>query len=108
MLTCLEGQWVEIEKDGKKYTIVNIHGHWDPKGKMDTEERLKQSRLIVDLISHIKTPVIICGDFNLLPHTESVKIIENAGMRNLIKELGLHLRGLRITNMSINLPITVL
>ena len=28
----------------------------------------------------------MCGDFNLLPDTESIKILESSGLRSLIKE----------------------
>ncbi len=32
---------------------------------------------------------ILCGDFNLLPETESLQLFERAGLRNLIKEYGI-------------------
>jgi len=40
-------------------------------------------------ISGIKNDIVLAGDFNLLPDAESAKIIENAGLRNLIKEYGI-------------------
>ncbi len=30
----------------------------------------------------------MCGDFNLLPDTQSIQILEDTGLRNLIKETG--------------------
>jgi len=32
---------------------------------------------------------VLCGDFNLLPDTESLKRLEGIGLRNLIKEYGI-------------------
>ena len=79
-------QYVVIKKDGKKLAIYNIHGLWNGKGKTDTEDRLLQSRNIAELIKKHNMDSVLCGDFNLLPDTESVRIIENSGMKNLIKE----------------------
>lgn len=78
-------QWLQCNIEGKKYTIVNVHGLWNGKGKTDTPERLAQSQKIREFIDRLDTPTIMCGDFNLRPDTESVKIIEQ-GMSNLIKQ----------------------
>ena len=43
---------------------------------------------IVEFLKTIAHPYILCGDFNLLPDTESLKMFEAAGMRNLVKEFG--------------------
>ncbi len=72
-----------------KLTIINVHGLWQESGKKDTEARLEQSQRIIDLASKTGERKIICGDFNLLPNTESIAIIERTGMRNLIKEYGI-------------------
>ena len=31
---------------------------------------------------------MLCGDFNLLPDTESLRMLESAGLRNLVVECG--------------------
>jgi endonuclease/exonuclease/phosphatase family metal-dependent hydrolase len=62
-----------------------VHGLWNGKGKTDSVERIAQSQRIKQFLDTINNPKILCGDFNLRPDTESVKIIES-GMRNLIKE----------------------
>ena len=46
-------------------------------------ERMKK---IAELIKTIEGEVVICGDFNLLPDTKSIKMLEEAGLVNLIKE----------------------
>lgn len=33
--------------------------------------------------------MVLCGDFNLLPDTESIRIIEQARLKNLITENGI-------------------
>jgi hypothetical protein len=77
-----------IEIDGKKIMILNFHGLWTPTAKIDTEHRLRQSQIIIDHIEYMNLPTIIAGDFNLRIDTQSLKMFEDAGMRNLIKESG--------------------
>lgn len=78
-------QWLECRCNDRPYSIMNVHGLWNGKGKTDTPERIAQSRRIKEFVESISIPKIICGDFNLKPDTESIRIIEN-GMRNLIQE----------------------
>lgn len=80
--------WIEFNKDDNRITVVNVHGLWNGNGKTDTPDRLEQSRRIKEFIDSIKGEKVLCGDFNLLPDTESVKILES-GMKNLIKEYGI-------------------
>lgn len=69
-------------------TILNVHGISLPGDKLDTEARLKQSQAINDFLKSVGGPKIVCGDFNLMPETESVKMLEK-NMKNLIKEFGI-------------------
>jgi endonuclease/exonuclease/phosphatase family metal-dependent hydrolase len=79
-------QWIEIEKNGEIITILNLHGLWQRDSKKkDTAERLEQSRRIRNFLSTVSGKKIFCGDFNMIPDGESIKILEE-GMRNLIKE----------------------
>lgn len=86
-------QYVRFEHDKKTYTLANMHGTAYPGSKLDTPERLEQSKRIVDFLAEEKgdppadeAGKILGGDFNLLPETESIKMIEKTGMRSLIKE----------------------
>jgi exonuclease III len=83
-------QYISIETSAGPRTILNFHGLWSGqgKGKSDTPERLIQSENIVQFLKKISNPYILCGDFNLLPETASLKMIEDIGMRNLITEFG--------------------
>ncbi len=80
-------QYATIQTSVGLRTVVNFHGLWNGKGKNDTTDRLEQSERIIEFIKQISHPVIICGDFNLLPDTESLKKFEYMGLKNLIKEL---------------------
>jgi endonuclease/exonuclease/phosphatase family metal-dependent hydrolase len=76
-------QWLECCINKKIYSILNVHGLWNGMGKTDTPARIAQSKRIRDFMDTINTPKIICGDFNLRPDTESLRIIEK-GMHNHI------------------------
>lgn len=77
-------QWVRFQTDSQVYTVVNVHGLWNGQGKTDTHERITQCKNIKDFLNTCDGPKILCGDFNLKPDTESVKILE-VGMTNIIK-----------------------
>lgn len=74
--------------DGKVFTVFNLHGHWVPKHKLDNPARIEQSTNIKKVMNKIDGAKILCGDFNLEPETESMKILEK-GMRNLVTENGI-------------------
>lgn len=81
-------QYVKTTLRNRPVTIINFHGLWNGKGKTDSEDRLNQSKNILDFIKNIQRESILCGDFNLLPNTKSIKMLEDTGLRNLIKESG--------------------
>lgn len=74
--------------DGAPLTIVNFHGLWNGKGKTDTEERLAQSRRVVDYLRTLSGDIVLCGDFNLRPDTESLRLFERIGLNNLVSKFG--------------------
>jgi len=82
-------QYVTFEKDGKPFTVINFHGIWNGMGKTDTEDRILQSKNIIEFTKTLNHDFILMGDFNLLPDTESIKLFEEAGLKNLIKEYGI-------------------
>lgn len=71
--------------NGKNFTVCNFHGASFPGSKLDTLQRIEQSKKIKKILKNRQGNKIIAGDFNLLPETQSIKILEE-GMRNLIKE----------------------
>lgn len=82
-------QYVKLMYKEKELCIINFHGLWTGNGKTDTEERILQSKNIVEFTKSLSSDFLLCGDFNLLPDTESMKMIEDTGLRNLITEYGI-------------------
>lgn len=70
-------QVVDLELlDSKKLRILNYHGIWT-KEKIGNKETLEACRKINNLAKQVKYPVIITGDFNLFPDTESMKVFKD-------------------------------
>ncbi len=64
--------------------IANVHGLARP-GKQDNPGRITQSERILKTLAVLDGVKIIGGDFNLNPDTKSVRLFEEAGYQNLIK-----------------------
>lgn len=78
-------QWVTL-KD-RNLTICNFLGIWNGQGKTDTEDRLNQSKNIINTLKSFDTEIVLCGDFNLLPETKSLQMIkEDLDLRDLVHE----------------------
>ena len=87
---CLEGfkknlLWILISVNNKEYLVATTHGIWVKNNKSDTSERLNQSQIIKSFFDRFDSGKILTGDFNLLPNTESIRILEQ-NMVNLIKK----------------------
>lgn len=78
-------QWTKCQMGEKNYTIINVHGLWNGRGKSDAPERIVQSHNIKAFLDQAPNPKILCGDLNLRPDTESLKIV-GTGMKNLIEQ----------------------
>lgn len=81
-------QHVVIEVHGKKFNILNHHGHHIPAHKDGDEVTLRQMKQIGQYVDGLEGPVILTGDFNLAPKSESLEQI-NKRLRNLSVEYGL-------------------
>jgi endonuclease/exonuclease/phosphatase family metal-dependent hydrolase len=77
-------QIVELDINGKRLQVLNLHGIWT-KDKEGDERTLKECEYILSVAKRKSIPTIIVGDFNLLPHTKSILLMEK-DFRNLIKE----------------------
>ena len=69
-------------------TIINVHGLWQGRIKKDTEAKLAQSDKIMILARQFSGKKVICGDFNLLPDTQSIQMFRDT-YRDLIREYGI-------------------
>jgi endonuclease/exonuclease/phosphatase family metal-dependent hydrolase len=71
-----------IDLDGQPCNILTHHGYWIPEHKNGNEETLRQMKQLGEYIDDLEGPVILTGDFNLVPHSESLEQI-NRRLRNL-------------------------
>ena len=78
--------WVSFLYGNSKWNILNFHGLPEPGNKLDTTERLLSSEKIIQIAKSMTGKIVIGGDFNLLPETQSVKMFENADFKNLISD----------------------
>ena len=81
-------QFVTVATPAGRVSVMNFHGLWNGLGKGDGADRLAQSRRLIDFLAGRGEPFVLCGDFNLAPHTQSLKMIEETGLRNLVAEFG--------------------
>ncbi len=82
----IKAQTLNLIVGNKSLSIINFHGVARPGEKLDTPERLDQSRKLADIWKSLgSAPKILCGDFNLMPNTESIQILQECG-RNLIAD----------------------
>jgi hypothetical protein len=72
-------------------TVVQLHGLRDPAGKGDTPARLDQARALVKLVRQVWQPgegLVVCGDFNVLPDSETFPILGELGLTELVTTRG--------------------
>lgn len=78
-------QYITFTKNGKEFSVCNLHGIWLKEGKKDSSSRISQSIQINDFLDKQKGEKILCGDLNLSINTKSLEILEK-NLRNLIRE----------------------
>ncbi len=61
--------------DNKRLKVINIHGIWNGT-RLGDNRTINQSKSLIDEVKKDNIPVIIVGDFNLLPESESIKMID--------------------------------
>lgn len=79
---------VTENEDGKKFHIINHHGYHVPQHKRGDDFTMKACRQIVEYARSLDGPVIITGDFNLEPESESLAVFAPY-FRNLSTEYNL-------------------
>jgi endonuclease/exonuclease/phosphatase family metal-dependent hydrolase len=68
-------------------TVVNVHGLRDVRGKADTPSRREQARKLVRLVERtrkVNDLVVLAGDLNLLPSSETFAILDGIGLVDLV------------------------
>ena len=73
---------------GRPVSITHMHGLRDPShGKRDTPERLAQAERLLALSRAVTEPddlAVICGDFNVEPESETLRLLAAAGFTELV------------------------
>lgn len=67
--------------------VAHMHGLRDLRGKMDTPARAEQARkfrLLATRMTEDQDAFIVCGDFNVEPDSETLKILSEAGLTELV------------------------
>lgn len=76
-----------LDVDGRTIHAISVHGAWTAP-PIDTEENLRQARLIVNHLNSLgNRPFIIGGDLNMPPNTHVIEMISKVA-RNLMLDSG--------------------
>lgn len=81
-------QHVVLDIDGKPCNIINHHGFFVRRRKEGNPETDRQIAIIGDYIEQLDGPIILTGDLNLVPTSQSLEPL-NRSLRNLPVEYGL-------------------
>jgi endonuclease/exonuclease/phosphatase family metal-dependent hydrolase len=82
-----QGVRVLDRRSGTTFTVVNLHGLRDGAGKEDTPARRAQADRIAELVTTLRgegDEVVVGGDFNLLPGSETFDVLAELGLTDLV------------------------
>jgi endonuclease/exonuclease/phosphatase family metal-dependent hydrolase len=82
------GLYVEIKTGEERLFICNFHGMSRPVDKLDNQDRVLQSTALLEFFKD-KKQVVIGGDFNVLPETNSIRMFHEWGYQDLINKYGI-------------------
>lgn len=74
---------------GATFAVVNLHGLRDGAGKSDTPARRAQADRIAELVTTLRCErdeVVVGGDFNLLPDSETFDVLSELGLTDLVQD----------------------
>ncbi|MEE8600079.1 endonuclease/exonuclease/phosphatase family protein [Euzebya tangerina] len=77
-----------IDRDAHRGVLIaHLHGVRDAEGKGDTAARRAQAKALRDLIVWAQEPddlIVVVGDFNLLPDSETFDVLAEIGLTDLV------------------------
>ncbi len=79
------------EARGGAVVVAQMHGLRDPRGKIDTPERAAQARRLCDMVAGLADTgdaIVVCGDFNVEPDSETFAILGEIGLIDLVTTWG--------------------
>jgi endonuclease/exonuclease/phosphatase family metal-dependent hydrolase len=82
------GVRIHVPELGQAVSVTHMHGLRDTvAGKSDTPDRLSQAERLLELsdfVSREHEIRVICGDFNVLPDSQTLRLLEGAGFTELV------------------------
>lgn len=79
-----------VDREGERVvTVVHLHGLRDPAGKQDTPARRVQAERLAAFVSSARAKddvVVVCGDLNVLPDSETFDVLADIGLTDLVGE----------------------
>lgn len=82
------GLYVELKVGMERLFVCNFHGMSRPVDKLDNPDRILQTTTLLEFFKEEKS-VVIGGDFNAFPETESIRMFHERGYQDLINEYGI-------------------
>jgi len=76
-----------LQGRARAITVVQVHGLRDAEGKHDTPARRAQAERLAALVTDVRQAgdlAVLCGDLNLLPHSETFDVLRGAGLVDLV------------------------
>ncbi|WP_063290420.1 MULTISPECIES: endonuclease/exonuclease/phosphatase family protein [unclassified Pseudovibrio] len=73
-------------------SITHMHGLRDLNGKKDTPERFEQAKRLLNISQSVSEPGdlrVVCGDFNVEPGSETIRLLEDDGFVELVNHYGI-------------------
>lgn len=74
---------------GRSMTIAHLHGVRMSSGKQDTHPRRRQAERLAALVTRVREAadlVVVAGDLNLLPDSETFEILRGIGLTELVHD----------------------
>lgn len=72
-------------------SVIHMHGLRDLRGKADTPDRRAQAERFLAMLGQLASPedaVVACGDFNVEPDSETLRLLAGAGLTDLVTASG--------------------
>ncbi|HEV7187329.1 MAG TPA: endonuclease/exonuclease/phosphatase family protein [Blastococcus sp.] len=73
--------------DGRTFVIGHLHGVRDSAGKGDTSARRAQATRFAEIVDSLQERgdmLVVCGDLNVLPGSETLAILGDLGLTDLV------------------------
>ncbi len=76
-----------VDDEGLTATVTHLHGVRMASGKGDTPQRRRQAEQVAALVGRVRRPgdvVVVAGDLNILPDSETFDVLGRAGLTDLV------------------------